>query len=85
MGYPTGMGKVLGTPGVRDNSSGISLSYCKLDLWKHITAGMEHTPSKEERKLGSWSGISHPQSTSSHLLVLPPSADMYGTYNQVKS
>ena len=61
-------------PWVKGNysiSSGIPLSCCKLDLLKHMVPEMEHTVLKEGRKWGSWSSISHPQSTSSCLRVLP--------------
>lgn len=64
-------------PWVKGNysiSSGILLSCCKLDLLKHMAPRFEHIVLTEGRKWGSWSSISHPQSTSSRLNVLPTQA-----------
>ena len=64
-------------------STGVLLPSYKLMLLKLTTPGTEHSPLKEGRRWGCWSGISHPQSISSHLTVLPPSTNLCNMHEQV--
>ena len=72
---------------VNENHSiltGILVSCYKLYLLRHTISGMEFVPVKEGSRWGSWSDISHIQSIFSHLAMLPPPANIYGMYNQVR-
>lgn len=82
-------GCVTWPPWVRENysnSTGIALLCWKPDLLKCSIPEMEHTPWKEGRTWGSWSGTSGPQPISSHLTVddVAPPAIMDDMHNQVK-
>ena len=85
MGRPTGMSELLHTPRWGRTPQFPLGSHCPAASWTYANIlGMEHTPLKEGRNWGSWSGISCPQSIYSHLTVLPLPANRYGVYNQVK-
>lgn len=61
-------GSVISHHWVKENyqfCTGIPLSCHKMELLKCTVPGMEHTPLKEERRWGTWSGLSHPL----HLLL----------------
>lgn len=71
---PLGAGELLDLHEIHSSGCKQNLSWCTI-------AGLEHIPLKEERRWSSWTGISCPLFTSSHLIVLPPLANMYVTHN----